>query len=512
MAVEHFAVPCDNPDVVDRELKRLKKEEGKEFWCNAHFRILSPIEIDCVVVKAKGNGLVEVLKIMGLKATDVHDIGPTNVEGCSLLVNKKDPRFVGMSSHTKSGGLDEDVEREFQRIQARHSPVVPFVPPSKSPAAAKIKRTPRDEFLAATVSDVVPQQEAATARAREAVRSFRKKCMADGIKGRELFSRFEFLSAAQGHLQEHIAQEISALGALGVEFAGNKSALGFSFDTPSGKKRLLVDAKGGARVTDASEAIHDLPADVFRALTGFVARQQFHDAVLLLIGFFEGEESVGTPPAGLVDMRPFVQVLCGPLLRERDATSGQAESAHESREALAENLAQALIDYRNRTRELAETVRGAVELRERREREFDTMVTHPSVENVTVKSGQLVVTTRAITVEYEDPQLHEKMRYGVGRWQVKIALSDMAVHVFPADGQERDGTMIHPHVYNVDTPQMKAKANEVCWGALLTDVQEAVRLREFKLLLEYVLMLLGSCNPSDPRSMIALKSIGTPVP
>ena len=108
--------------------------------------------------------------------------------------------------------------------------------------------------------------------------------------------------------------------------------------------------------------------------------------------------------------------------------------------------------------------------------------------------------------------MRKKLRYDVGRWLVKIQLSDMTVRVFPKDGQEREGTMLHPHVYNVDTPKMNAKANEVCWGALTADVTAAVQLREFKLLLEYVLLLLGSANPTDPQSMIALRSIGTQLP
>lgn len=512
MTAEHFAIPCDDPSLVSAKLQR----QGV-LWHNPKFIVRSPVMANCVVVKHKDLGAL--LNAMGLGPTDIRDCGPTEQGNCHLLVPNNDPRFVHMSSHSNSDA-DDDFEREFALIQARHSTIESGGYGLRTPASARKRTmrhgasglTPRDLFLAVTADDAMPRLERETSRALEIVRKIRAECMRDGVKTRGFLARFDVYINAQQQAQERIAREINALHALGVEIAGSKTALGFSFDTPKGRKRLIVEARGAPRVTDAESVAHDLPADVFCALTGFVARQEFGNAVLLLIGFFEGDEVSDTGPKPPIDMRPFIQVLCGPSLREREAVARQAEEAHESHETETRHLVVALKEYRDRMREFAVTKRDAVQLRERREREFDTMVSHPMVEGVTVDDGWLVVTTNPITVEYDDPQARAKKRYDVGRWHVRISLADMAVIVLPADGQSREGTMLHPHIYNTNTPKMNAKANEVCWGALACDVAHAMKMREFKLLLEYVLLLLGSCNPADPQSMIALLSIGTPLP
>lgn len=491
--VGHFAIPCDDPGAISQAL------DTQGVWHNAHFVVRQPYSCACVVVKQKG--LTALLKLLGLGPTDVQDAGATEHPDCHLLVPK------GHAASRSLGSWADDIDRRIEEIQIKSGQA-----PQKSVPQKQAPKSARELFLVVTADHAVDERKRETVAALQLVHELHGKCLADGVKSRELFSRSDVLIAAQSVAQDRIAIEGTALAAMGVRFASNKAVLGFAFDTPKGERRLLISPTTEPRVTDADGTINDLPADIFRALVGFVARQEFGNAVTLLIGFFEAEEVADKPSSGLIDMRPFVQVLCSALMAERQSILRHAEEAHVAHEAYHDRLMVAVRQYRDRAHELARVMSEAATVREYREREFDTMAALPLVLKVTADHGWLVVRTQPITVEFDDPEERVLARYTVGRWIVRINLEDCAVRVLPADGQTRDGTMLHPHVYAADTPTANAKANEVCWGALLTAAQTAVREREYKVLLEYVLLLLGSCNPKDPLSVRALRDIGTRLP
>ncbi|MBI4280759.1 hypothetical protein HY628_01015 [Candidatus Uhrbacteria bacterium] len=156
----------------------------------------------------------------------------------------------------------------------------------------------------------------------------------------------------------------------------------------------------------------------------------------------------------------------------------------------------------------------AAELIERRGKEFDELLENPAVETVGVDGQWLSVRTKPLVVTVNDPKKSgHLLRYDVGRWIARVHLETGAVRVFPADGQSRSGTMLHPHVYNRSLPHLGVEANELCWGNLKPVAARCAEERKYGLLFDLVFTLLGSCHMGeDPTPFDALRDIGRLLP
>lgn len=213
-------------------------------------------------------------------------------------------------------------------------------------------------------------------------------------------------------------------------------------------------------------------------------------------------EDEGPPKNGIA---PYV-------LGSREAALADLRAAYDTHRAEATTAAEALVAAKHEVQQIEAELAAldgagdAAAEAERRGKEFDALADHALVEHISFSGKTLVVLSVPITVPYRGKQ------YAIGRWEIRLRLDTGEVRVLPADGQVREvGTMLHPHIYNRNLPELGVEKHELCWGSFTEDARRYGRQRQYAPLLELAFVLLGSCNANDEIAVTALKEIGKPL-
>ena len=175
---------------------------------------------------------------------------------------------------------------------------------------------------------------------------------------------------------------------------------------------------------------------------------------------------------------------------------------------------QAIINLKELESEIGRLQKDQALQEELRGKQFDFIFKHKLTQGVAMEGDYLVVCTKPIILRFTPSGFKKKVQiWNIGRWFIRIKLTEMEIRVFPADGQSRaEGTMLHPHVYHkdIDDKNFKPrKAGEPCWGNLKSDAEKAMENQEYAMLFDLLAALLTSCNPNDDVSVKALEAIGT---